>query len=118
MANSDITSQIMQALRGYTDEVKEEVDKAAEEVSKQAADKLKSTSPKKTGKYAAGWTTKKVGDKWIVHNKKRYQLTHLLEKGHAKVNGGRVSAQVHIRPVEQEAIEEFVERIERAVRGN
>ena len=117
MAN-DITSQILQALRGYTDDVREEVDKAAEEVSKQTADQLKSTSPKKTGKYASSWTTKKVGKKWVVHNKKHYRLTHLIEKGHAKVNGGRVPGRAHIRPAEQEAIREFVDRVERAVEGN
>ena len=118
MANNDISAQIIQTLRRYTDEVTEKVDQAAKEISTQAANKLKSTSPKRTGKYAASWTTKKVGDKWVVHNKKHYRLTHLLEKGHAKVNGGRVSAKVHIRPVEQEAINEFVSQVERAVEGN
>ena len=117
MASNDISAQIMQALRSYTDEVQEKVEEAAKEVSTQAANNLKSTSPKKTGKYAASWTTKKVGDKWVIHNKKHYQLTHLLEKGHVKRGGGRVSAQVHIRPVEQDAIRDFVNAVERAVEG-
>lgn len=118
MASNDISAQIMRTLRRYTDEVQEKVDQAAEEVSKQAANELKATSPKKTGKYAASWTTKKVGNKWVVHNKKHYRLTHLLEKGHAKVNGGRVSGTAHIRPVEQTAIRAFVDQVERAVDGN
>ncbi|MBJ8133701.1 HK97 gp10 family phage protein, partial [Bacillus cereus group sp. N3] len=37
------------------------------------------------------------------------------EKGHAKVGGGRVPAQVHIRPVEEYVIDELPKRIERAV---
>ncbi|MED3070383.1 HK97 gp10 family phage protein, partial [Bacillus thuringiensis] len=39
----------------------------------------------------------------------------LLEKGHAKANGGRVPAKVHIAPVEEHAIHDFVERVERAI---
>ena len=38
-----------------------------------------------------------------------------VRKGHAKVGGGRVPAQVHIRPVEEYVIDELPRRIERAV---
>ena len=71
------------------------------DLAKGAVKQLKETSPKRTGKYAAGWTRKKKGKTIIVHNR-RYQLTHLLEKGHAKRGGGRVAARVHIAPVEKE----------------
>jgi len=92
------------------------VNEAAQEVSKDGAQKLKATSPKKTGKYATSWKVKKVGTKWVTYNT-RYRLTHLLEKGHAKVNGGRVPAKVHIAPVEQDMIEEFTRKTEEAIRG-
>ena len=70
------------------------------ELAGTAVKQLKSTSPRRTGRYASGWTKKKRGKTIIVHNRS-YQLTHLLEKGHAKRGGGRVAARVHIAPVEK-----------------
>lgn len=113
---NDIANQITRALRLYSDEVKEKVDEAAKEVSEAGIQKLESTSPKDTGKYAKSWRLKKVGTKWVTYNK-LYRLTHLLEKGHAKVNGGRVPARVHIAPVEQDMISEYRQKVEEAIRG-
>lgn len=70
------------------------------ELSNQAVKSLKAGSPRRKGRYAGSWTKKKRGKSIIVHNR-RYQLTHLLEKGHAKRGGGRVAARVHIAPVEK-----------------
>ena len=117
MANvNNLANEIVRALRQYTDEVIEKVDAAGKEVSENGIQKLESTSHKDTGKYAKGWRLKKVGTKWVTYNK-IYRLTHLLEKGHAKVNGGRVEAKVHIAPVEQDMIEEFTRKVEDAIRG-
>ena len=48
----------------------------------------------------------------VVHSK-RYQLTHLLEFGHAKRGGGRTRAFPHIAPAEQAGIEQLTRDIER-----
>jgi hypothetical protein len=58
-----------------------------------------------------------VGSAWVVHNATHYQLTHLLEHGHAKRGGGRVPGIPHIRLVEEEAIKEYTEAVERVIRG-
>ena len=94
-------SEISKALEDYTEDVEHALEKTKKELANTAVRKLKQTSPKRTGRYAAGWTKKKRGKAIIVHNK-HYQLTHLLEKGHAKRGGGRVAARVHIAPVEKE----------------
>lgn len=52
----------------------------------------------------------------VVHSKDRYQLAHLLEKGHAKGGGGRVAARPHIAPAEQEGVELLQSLIEKALK--
>lgn len=116
MGEIDLTKEIMSALREYTDDVVEKVEKSADEISKKGVKLLKEKSPKKSGEYARGWSRVKTKGGYIIKNKK-YQLTHLLEKGHAKVGGGRVPARVHIAPVEEQLTKEFVEAVEKAVKG-
>lgn len=107
---NDLSGEIMKCLQEYTEEVVEALEKTEKELADEAVRTLKQTSPKKSGKYAKSWTQTKQGKKRIVHNR-RYQLTHILEKGHAKRNGGRVAARVHIAPVEQRISKEAVERL-------
>lgn len=73
-----------------------------------------------TGKYASGWATRTKRDSsekttGVVYNKVVPGLPHLLEKGHAKVGGGRVAGHEHIAPAAETAFEDFEERIKRLV---
>ena len=112
-----LANEIAKALQAYSDEVVEGLEGAKETAAKNAVKKLKKRSPKKTGEYARGWRARKVGSAWVVHNATNYQLTHLLEHGHAKRGGGRVPGIPHIGPVEKEAIEEYVRETERVIKG-
>lgn len=107
-----ISNEITRALQQYSSEVEKSLEKSKEKVAKEAVKTLKSTSPSETGSYKKGWRVKQVGTAKVIHNATDYQLTHLLEHGHAKKNGGRVAPIVHIKPVEEKAIEDF----ERAIR--
>jgi hypothetical protein len=113
----DLSKEIAKALAEYTNEVTEGMEKAKEEVAKETVKVLKRTSPRLTGDYAKGWRTKKVGTAQVIHNATDYQLTHLLEHGHAKVNGGRVPGIPHIGPAEEKAIDEYTKRVEQVIRG-
>ena len=113
-----ITNEIVKILREYSNEIEVGVSLAKDTVSKKTAQNLKSTSPKgPKGSYAKGWTVSNINGKMVVHNKTDYRLTHLLEYGHVKVNGGRVAAKPHIRPAEEEAIKEFNDAVRKAL-GN
>ncbi|EOO65087.1 hypothetical protein IKE_03947 [Bacillus cereus VD196] len=111
---NDFAGELARELQRYANVVEEELTNAQEDVADIAVDKLRQNSPKKTSGYRKGWRKKKEGNGFVVHNTKG-QLTHLLEKGHAKVGGGRVPAQVHILPVEQYVIDELPRRIERVI---
>lgn len=119
MANIQGLSQaIINTLAEYTDEVTKGIEQEKKTVAQKAVETLKATSPKgATGKYAKGWTISNINGKYVVHNKTSYQLTHLLEYGHAKANGGRVAGKPHIRPVEEKAVNDFIDGVERVIRG-
>ncbi|WP_240490534.1 HK97 gp10 family phage protein [Oceanobacillus sp. E9] len=113
----DISKEIVDALKEFTTEVEEGLEKSQKEVAQDTAQDLKGTSPKRRPKYSKGWKAKKTRNGWVVHNATSPQLTHLLENGHAKRGGGRVGAQPHIYPAEQSAIKMYEDLVEKVIRG-
>lgn len=110
---NELEVEIVKELKAYSDEVAEGIKKAVNDVAKETVRTLKTTSPRDTGKYARGWTFKVEFEspediRVRISNRTKWQLTHLLENGHAKVNGGRVDGKPHIRPAEQAAAEKLV----------
>ena len=122
----DLTEAIRESLENYSAAVTEKVNEKLEKVAEDTADALKQGGPYKerTGKYTKDWAVKArknatsgiTGEQYSVHNKKHYQLTHLLEKGHVSRSGKRVRAYSHIEPEEREAQTKAVQAVEKAVR--
>lgn len=118
----NVSDQMADILDSYSKEVKRAASNAQDKVAKEAVQKLRNTSPKKTGSYAKGWTMKREKGRGgipevTIHNKTDYQLTHLLENGHvvrnAKGEYGRYNGIKHIKPVEDWAASELPAEIER-----
>ena len=111
-----VTAQMTELLDEVNKDVKNSAKRNIDRVSKESVQKLKNTSPVKTGSYAKGWGVKRLGDMDIVvHNHTDYQLTHLLENGHVirnkKGTYGRTHGIKHIQPVEEWAVDELPRRI-------
>ena len=118
-----LSKELSKALENYADDISAEVEEVANKVGKEAVNELEQTSPRGERKeYCKGWRLKKdKKGKNIytikIHNKTDYQLTHLLEFGHATKNGGRTKAQPHIRPVEKKYSEEFERELKQKIGG-
>lgn len=107
-----LSREIIDVLATYTDEISDIVDKTCKEVAQNTAKELRRTSPKQSGDYAASWKVKKIKKgEYTVYNQKHYRLTHLLENGHAKRNGGRTRAFKHIEPAQEKAAEELIRKL-------
>lgn len=118
MAKIDLANEIAKALSEYTDEVTKGIEQEKKDKGKKAVQLLRDKSPKgETGDYAKGWTENNIDGKEVIYNKNKPQVTHLLEYGHAKRNGGRVAAIPHIRPVEEQISNEFLEGVKKVIKG-
>lgn len=124
----ELANVITDYLENFKDVTEEACKDGVLETADEAVKELRSAHPAGSGeynswdKYNKGWSkrvqsmkTKQQGVLAVVYNKDHYRLTHLLEKGHAKVNGGRTRAFPHIAPVEQKCEENLVRNIKKNI---
>ena len=107
-----LADAVNDALEEYSKLADETMRKAVTDAGKTVRNSIKEEAPVKSGKYAKSWSVKNTKMnahvlEVTVYSRNRYQLAHLLEHGHAKRNGGRTRAQVHIAPAEEKGIEQL-----------
>ena len=113
-----LAAAIRKELESYSKAATEETKELIRETAKICKEEIQSASPVRTGKYRKGWSIKPLWEdndslREIVRNRSAWQLTHLLENGHAKKNGGRVQAYPHIKPAEERAIERVMNGVKK-----
>lgn len=118
---------IMKYLIDYVEDIEYDVVNETDDITKQVLKELKQTSPrgkgvtgkqKRDGPYWKGWK-RQTGKQAFrnhrytikIHNATNYQLTHLLELGHATKNGKYTKKYLHIKPIEEKYKKLYDERI-------
>ena len=125
---SGISDELVDILNKFVEQEEEIIQEVFKETADDTKEMVAAKSPNRNGAYASGWQVKaekagKLGQDvhYSVCNPAHYQLTHLLEKGHAVVNQygtptrsgakKRVRGQRHIKPAERQGNALLVERL-------
>lgn len=103
-----LVKAIQEELNAYSEDLMEGIRKEVTVVAKSCVAEIKAASPEDTGEYKDGWRVAKSYEsdddiRLTVHNKGHAQRTHLLEDGHANVDGGRTPGTPHIGPAADNA---------------
>lgn len=116
-----LASEVKKILSEYGNDVYSNLDLITKKVGQKGVQALKNESlskfpssgkhQKRYGQYWTATTEKgRLYTRVIIHSNQP-GLPHLLENGHAKVNGGRVPGKAHISPIEQKLIVEYENEI-------
>lgn len=121
VAIDDFANVLEQSLADYGIQTTGSIKQAVTKVSEEIKEEISRTAPRDTGRYAKSWSTKTTKETAtsktvVVHSKKQYRLTHLLEFGHTKRGGGRTKAQPHIAPAEKAGFDRLLAEVEKGVK--
>lgn len=128
-----MAEEIVNAMKLYTKDVEEGIEKDVNDCADDGVKMLKNTamppaSESGTAKpmtrrqwkeYAKSWQ-RKIDNKTnnitaTIHNKEHYQLTHLLEFGHATRDGKRTRAFAHIKPTYEKLEDQLLKQIKKTI---
>lgn len=120
-----LEKELMNCLVNYKEDIEDDVKEVTNSIVKEAVKEIKEVSPRGKGNrktsYHKGWTKQRgkqnKGTYTVkIYNKTNYQLTHLLEFGHATRNGGMTKAIPHVRPVEEKYNDKYEKTLTTVIR--
>ena len=127
ISSDALAKAIEDTLRDYVDVTEEACVQGVREEANRCVSELRSVGePEGAGEYGswaaynADWaktrqTSKKGVYSEVVHNRRHYQLAHLLENGHMLRNGKRSRAFEHIAPIAERAEGELLSTIKKHI---
>lgn len=117
---------IAKELTLYGENIIEAVKQEAKKSMSQLVKETKATAPvgKRAKHYRDSIKSKKISETarsvsylWYVAGSD-YRLSHLLENGHAKKNGGRVEGTHFIKKASEPILEEYIKNVEEVIKNN
>lgn len=120
---STLDKAITGALEEYNADVQSKIRTLVDNAMRKLVKLTKATAPRDTGEYVKHIASKTTSDTPTNYAKTWYvrgycaMLTHLLNDGHAKVNGGRVPGTHFLDYAKKQVIEEYLEAVKEAVSG-
>lgn len=87
----DFSAECRRLLKEYGDDVHQTINELVPDAADIAVKMIRNDSKKRTGAYAKGWAKKLTrawgfGSSYVVYNRTKYRVAHLLEKPHEKKN--------------------------------
>lgn len=125
MTVDEFEAALAKELESYTNEVTDKIKDVVDKVSNEVNEEIKRrvTFKQPTGKYVKAFRVKTSFEDrrnkrrtWYVANG-QHRLTHLLENGHAVVQGGRTRAYPHIKYGEELAKKRMEELSKEAIKS-
>lgn len=122
----NLSEELQQQLAEYSQSLTNELNKAFKELAEAGVKDLQQTKPyhDRTGKYAKGFVVSQRKNQsahgaqsFTIHNKKHYQITHLLEHGHLTRSGRRAREFKHWQTALDEINKSAGKAIEKAVKN-